>query len=75
MPKFSLLIAAALLATSLPAMAQSEEHREHSAMQHIGGHWRHQHRDWSGSSGQPAHVHNVCWDWDVARGWVWNCSR
>lgn len=54
-----------------PVIAQSEEHREHSAMQHIGGHWRHSHRDWSQQENR--HVHNVCWDWDAAQGWVWNC--
>ncbi len=53
------------------AMAQSEEHREHSAMPHIGGHWRHGHRDWSQQEGR--HVHNVCWDWDAVRGWIWVC--
>jgi hypothetical protein len=73
MRKLSLVIVASLAAT-LPAMAQSEEHREHSAMQHIGGHYRHMHRDWSGTEGR-GHVHSVCWDWDVAEGWVWNCNR
>lgn len=71
MQKLSLLIAALSLAASVPAMAQSEEHREHSAMQHIGGHYRHMHRDWSPVEGH--HVHNVCWEWDLAEGWVWVC--
>jgi hypothetical protein len=73
MRKLSLLIAAVLLAAAAPAMAQSDEHREHSTMQHIGGHSRHMHRDWSEQEGR--HVHNACWDWDVAHGWVWNCNR
>lgn len=73
MRKVTFLIAALSLATSLPAMAQSEEHREHSAMQHIGGHYRHMHRDWSQQEGR--HTHSVCWDWDPGEGWVWNCSR
>ncbi len=73
MRKLLLFVTASLLAANAPAMAQSEEHREHSAMQHIGGHWRHGHRDWSQQEGR--HVHNVCWDWDATQGWVWNCSR
>lgn len=71
MGKLSLLAAASLLIATSSANAQSEEHRAHSAMQHIGGHWRHGHRDWSEQEGR--HVHNVCWDWDAAKGWVWNC--
>ncbi|WP_424363239.1 hypothetical protein [Methylocystis parvus] len=73
MRKISIFIAASMLATTAPAMAQSEERREHSAMQHIGGHWRHSHRDWSEQEGR--HVHSVCWDWDAAQGWVWTCNR
>lgn len=66
-------VAALVLAANVPAKAQSDEHREHSAMQHIGGHWRHSHRDWSQQEGR--HVHNVCWNWDPAAGWIWNCNR
>jgi hypothetical protein len=65
----ALLIAALSLAGNLPAMAHDS--RDHSAMQHIGGHYRHMHRDWSQDRGQ--HVHNICWQWDVAEGWVWTC--
>lgn len=72
MRKISLLIAASLLMASQPAMAQREEHREHSRMQHIGGHGRHSHRDWSETGGR-GHVHNVCWEWDVVQGWQWVC--
>lgn len=46
MRKIILSIIASMFVFTGPAMAQSEEHREHSAMQHIGGHWRHGHRDW-----------------------------
>lgn len=52
MPKTSLMTAALLLIAALPAIAQTEESRRHSAMQHLGGHWRHGHRDWSGSRGR-----------------------
>lgn len=75
MSKNAVMAAAFLFAATLPAIAQSdaqrEENRRHSAMQHIGGHWRHGHRDWSQQEGR--HVHNVCWDWDAAQGWVWVC--
>ncbi|MBL1256631.1 hypothetical protein [Methylocystis sp. Sn-Cys] len=71
MPKRLMMMAALLLATTLPAASQSLEHREHSAMQHLGGHYRHMHRDWSGEKGR--HVHSVCWDWDEGEGWVWIC--
>ncbi|GLI95127.1 hypothetical protein LMG27198_41190 [Methylocystis echinoides] len=73
MRKLSLSIAALLFAASGPAMAQSDENREHSAMQHIGGHYRHMHRDWSGQEGR--HTHSVCWNWDPGHGWVWSCNR
>lgn len=76
MLKQAILTAAVLVVATLPAMAQSdaqrEENRRHSAMQHIGGHWRHGHRDWSGTQGR-GHVHNVCWEWDAAYGWEWVC--
>lgn len=76
MSKNAIMAAAFLFAATLPATAQSdaqrEENRRHSAMQHIGGHWRHGHRDWSGTEGR-GHVHNVCWQWDVAYGWEWVC--
>ncbi len=72
MSKISLVTAALLFMATLPAIAQSEESRRHSAMQHLGGHWRHGHRDWSGSEGR-SHVHNVCWEWDPAQGWQWVC--
>lgn len=71
MAKRLTMMAAILLATTLPAASQSEEHREHSAMQHLGGHYRHMHRDWSKQQGR--HVHSVCWDWDEGEGWVWIC--
>lgn len=71
MRKIILSIIASMFVFTGPAIAQSEEHREHSAMPHIGGHWRHGHRDWSQQTGR--HVHNVCWDWDAVQGWVWNC--
>jgi hypothetical protein len=72
MSKSALITAAFLLAATLPAMAQSDESRRHSAMQHIGGHWRHGHRDWSETQGR-GHVHNVCWEWDAVNGWEWVC--
>ncbi len=68
-----MLVAIAMLALILPAMAQSAAHREESAMQDIGGHFRHMHRDWSGHKGR--HVNSVCWDWDPGEGWVWNCNE
>jgi hypothetical protein len=73
MPRRPLLIVASLLAANAPAMAQSDENREHSAMPHIGGHYRHLHRDWSQQEGR--HRHSVCWNWDLRRGWVWICNR
>ncbi len=72
MRKLSILVAGCLLASAVPASASHEENRKHSAMQHIGGHARHMHRDWSGSQGR-GHVHNICWDWDALEGWVWTC--
>lgn len=61
MRKVTLLVAA-LLMTSLSAVAHTP--------QAVGGHYRHMHRDWSQ---QGRHVHNVCWEWDPAEGWVWVC--
>ncbi len=72
MRKLLLLIAATLLASSVPTMAQENESREHSAMQHYGGHGRHMHRDWSNAYGR-GHVHSVCWQWDNFEGWRWVC--
>lgn len=74
MSKLLSVTALVFFVTSLPAVAQTQEHREHSSMQHLGGHWRHSHRDWSGAGGR-GHVHNVCWEWDHAQGWVWTCNR
>jgi hypothetical protein len=71
MRRIILPLIASWLALAGLAVAQSEEHREHSAMQHLGGHWRHSHRDWSQQEGR--HVHSVCWDWDAGRGWGWVC--
>ncbi len=79
MSKNAIFAAAFLVASVTPAFAQGsddairEEHRRHSAMQHIGGHYRHGHRDWSGSEGR-GHTHNVCWEWDGALGWQWTCG-
>jgi len=72
MARLSFPLVVSLFIASAPAMAQSEEHREHSAMQHIGGHGRHMHRDWSETGGR-GHVHNICWQWDAVEGWVWTC--
>lgn len=72
MSKTLLVIAATLVVATLPAMAQSEERRRHSAMPHIGGHYRHMHRDWSDAQGR-GHVHNICWQWDPVEGWEWVC--
>ncbi len=71
MRKVSLAIAAAMLAASLPALAQENESREHSAMQHYGGHGRHMHRGWSGVSGGGP-VRSVCWIWN-GLAWAWVC--
>lgn len=67
MRKAKLSMAALLLVMSLPAMAQSEREQD----QDIGGHYRHMHRDWSQQEGR--HTHNVCWQWDAGKGWVWIC--
>ncbi len=61
---------AAMLALSVPAMAQ--ELQEHDPQTHgmvPGGHGRHMHRDWS-APGQ--HRHNVCWHRHHGK-WVWVC--
>jgi hypothetical protein len=71
MRKLAFLIAALSLAGNFSAMAHDDTSRDHSAMQHIGGHYRHMHRDWSQDQGR--HVHNVCWQWDIADGWIWTC--
>jgi hypothetical protein len=69
MKKFPFLIAALAVAISLPASAQQSYPQDYRP--DIGGHSRHGHRDWSQQEGQ--HKHNVCWDWDLAKGWVWIC--
>lgn len=73
MRKILMLIAASLMAASTPALAQSRLHRDESAMQDIGGHFRYMHRDWSVQKGR--HVNSICWDWDPGEGWVWNCDE
>ncbi len=73
MRKLSLLIAAALLASSLPTMAQENESREHSAMQHIGGHGRHMHRAWGSSGPSGGGPARSCWQWNDFVGWQWVC--
>ncbi|WP_442755248.1 hypothetical protein ACNHKD_00865 [Methylocystis sp. JAN1] len=67
----TILSAAAILASSLPALAQGG--REFGDIQRYGGHWRYQHRDWSGLYGRPDP--GVCWLWDDRTGqWLWTCS-
>lgn len=68
MRKLGFLVAT-LLAASFPAVAQQPYPQDYRP--DIGGHSRHMHRDWSGQEGR--HVHNPCWEWDPALGWVWIC--
>lgn len=68
MHKITFLVAALLLGASLPAAAQGYRG---DGEQDVGGHYRHMHRDWSQQEGR--HTHNVCWEWDPGRGWVWVC--
>jgi hypothetical protein len=72
MRKLTAIISAALiLASSLPAAAQGE--RALGNIQRYGGHWRYQHRDWSGIHGRPDP--GVCWERDAYTGeWLWTCS-
>jgi len=49
---------------------EASPHEDMSAHSHIGGHWRHMHRDWS-TPGH--HVHSVCYEWDELLGWQWMC--
>lgn len=69
MRKLMLLLAGALLATGVPALAQQQTPQNYRP--DIGGHARHGHRDWSQQENR--HVHNVCWEWDASKGWVWVC--
>ncbi|MEK4033676.1 hypothetical protein WOC76_15675 [Methylocystis sp. IM3] len=69
MRKIMFLIVALPLASSPQAMAQT--YRSQGDEQDVGGHYRHMHRDWSQQKGR--HAHNVCWEWDPGRGWVWAC--
>ena len=56
MRKFSLFLAASILAFAVPAAAQEQDPQIHGRQ--AGGHGRHSHRDWSGAQG---HKHNICW--------------
>ena len=69
MRKFSLILAASVLALAVPAAAQEQDPQTHGRT--YGGHYRHSHRDWSGAGGR-GHVHNVCWHNHHGK-WVWVC--
>ncbi len=69
MRKLSLLIPAAFLVAASPVAAHD---LGSAAYPHIGGHYRHMHRDWSGIGGR-GHVHSICWRWDNVEGWEWVC--
>jgi hypothetical protein len=61
-----------LLATCFSAEAQ-DERGPYGHIQRYGGHWRYQHRDWSGVTGRPDP--GVCWQWDDLSGqWLWTCQ-
>lgn len=67
----TILSAALILASSLPAAAQGE--RALGDIQRYGGQWRYQHRDWSDLYGRPDP--GVCWQWNDRTGvWVWTCA-
>lgn len=69
---FLLAAASALFATAPTASFGGRHHRKSDHYhQDYGGHYRHGHRDWSGS-GDRGHAHNVCWSWD-GQEWHWVC--
>ncbi len=73
MRKLTLLTIAALLTAAGSAYAQHAGPFPYDGdIQAYGGHWRYQHRDWSGP-GRPFNP-GVCWYWnDYTRMWKWEC--
>lgn len=68
-----LLSLAAVAALTLASAAPTQAGVSHHGVYHqdVGGHYRHSHRDWSGTGGR-GHVHGPCWVHHHGQA-VWIC--